>query len=121
MSSVVRHHPLQLGGVGFRHDDGAAHFALPAGRLARQDMALERASPQELASPGLLEALGGATVALQLGHDLLRTFINGPCAHGRIYSVSRSGSRATRLAPGRGARIVWSWLPSFCGSDSVTA
>ena len=26
-----------------------------------------------------------------------------------------------RLLPGRGARIVWSWLPSFCGSCSVTA
>jgi hypothetical protein len=64
MSSVVREHSPQLARVSGRNDRGSPHVALAVLRLAREDVALERLRPLELAARGLLEALGRASMAL---------------------------------------------------------
>src|SRR5690606_19334275 len=69
--SVVGQHPLDRRRVGRRDDLAAAQPPLPIARLARQDVPLERARPEELARSGLLEPLGGAAVGLQLRHGVL--------------------------------------------------
>src|SRR5205807_5783018 len=48
-----------------------AQAALPLGRLAVQDVLLERLAPQKLSALGALEALGGAAVRFQFRHLLL--------------------------------------------------
>src|SRR5689334_21162326 len=65
---IVRQHPLELAGVGGRHHFGVAHMPLAALRLAGQDVALERLRVPVLAPGGFLEALRGASVALDLRH-----------------------------------------------------
>src|SRR5687768_2677192 len=52
---------------------GAAQLALAGAALAREDVALEGAAPDELAGGGLLEALGRAPMCLEFRHDWFST------------------------------------------------
>src|SRR3954451_15633453 len=67
-SLFVRQHPFELHLIAVRDQRDLAQAALPLGALARQDVALERLRAQEFARRGALEALGRATMALQLRH-----------------------------------------------------
>src|SRR5688572_3921215 len=68
VSLLIGQHPVQLGRVLFGDFARAAHLPLRLGRLARQDMALERRRPDNLSRTRFLEALGGAPMCLQLWH-----------------------------------------------------
>ena len=108
MPLIVGEHSLQSRRVGRRDDFRAAHVPLPALRLARQDVPLERLRAQELARALSSRALRGAAVTLQPGMCPIS------CSRGLP-----AFTRFARFTPGLGARIVWSWLPSFCGSCSA--
>src|SRR5215475_14267098 len=68
--SDVRQQLLDVARVGGIDDGVLAQVALLLARLAAQLMAQVRLTSDDLAGPGLLEALGGAAVGLQLGHEL---------------------------------------------------
>src|SRR6266446_1505403 len=60
--------------VGGMHRRGAAQMPLVLGGLLGEDMALERLRALDRAAGAHLEALGGATLGLQLGHCLTPSF-----------------------------------------------
>src|SRR5688572_26596799 len=64
----IRQHPPQFRRILLGHFPGAAHLPLRLRRLARENVALEGARPDDLTCPGLLEALGGAPMCFQLRH-----------------------------------------------------
>jgi len=61
---LVRQHLFDRIHIGVIEHGALSQFALAAGRLRRQDMAGKRVTALDLASPRLLEALGGALVGL---------------------------------------------------------
>ena len=103
----------------------AAQPALPLGRLAAQDVLLERLAAQELSALGPLEALGGAAVCLQLRHR--SSFFARATCFAPAWLPSRGrlrGAAASALPPppcGLRLRIVCIWLPSSRGIDSAIA
>src|SRR5271165_5201340 len=91
-------------------------MAFALGRLRSQDMALKRVTALELTRSCLLEALGGATMCLQLRHSRLsittQTHVSGQCrARAKLNCPGRPGL-ADLLACSRrrcyaGARLLW--------------
>src|SRR5256885_10622796 len=67
---LVRQHLSELRGIRLRRHERTPEPALPASRLARQDVSLERLTAHELSCRGLLEPLRGSPMCLQLRHDL---------------------------------------------------
>src|SRR5581483_4194029 len=109
--SLIRQHPRELRRVHVRHRRRPAQLALARGRLAAQDVLLERLAPQKLAALGALEALRGAAVRLDL---LLR--------HRVLYVVlAAAGLVLPPPGCGRRLRMVCIWLPSIRGSVSAMA
>src|SRR5262245_11207803 len=115
---------MQLRRIGSRHFAHPAAVALALGRLAGEDVALERRRPLDLAGAGLLEALRRAPVTLQLHllHDGL-AWSAGP-SPGPPPQLCAAGSGLAAGAFGLGAdprlavRIVCIWLPSCRGMVS---
>src|ERR1039457_4156380 len=75
-------------------------MAFALGRLRSQDVAFKRVSALELARCCLLEALGGATMCLQLRHNRLsittQTHVPGQCWAPTVLQLSWA-SRPARL------------------------
>src|SRR4030095_2036513 len=98
--SLVGQHPVQLGGVVRRHLLRPAHAALGLRGLAGQDVTLEGAGPDDLAGTGLLEALGGAAMCLQLWHLNPFAILRSPRRHHRRQPWSAARSCDSRAGSG---------------------
>src|ERR1051326_166756 len=108
--SFVRQHPRELDLIHLGDGRGAAQVALALGRLAVQDVLLERAPAQKFPVLRPLEALRGAAVCFQFGHDY---FVSTVCR--------AAGFARPPPVDGLRLRIVCIWLPSIRGIVSAVA
>src|SRR6186997_1944883 len=99
----IRQHQINLARIAGGDHLRAAQVTLDLGRLAREDVTLERRAAQDLPGAALLEPLRSALVRLQLlllGHN---------------YSFTTASAASFVLgfgAPFLPVRIVCIWLPS---------
>src|SRR5262245_37919510 len=100
---------MQLWGVLLRHLPCAPHLAFRLRRLARQDVALEGARPDDLPGSCLLEALGRAPVRLELWHS--RSSVSG-LRWSSVFTVDR-GPKTRLLFFRRGGRRLRGLLLRF--------